>query len=172
MQASYRVMVLWNVWFLREGHSCGPQMQAGQGSGPSQCPPEEDLAKPLFFSFNLSRPQQLTAGSRDQALSLWSGSTDSKTPDYQTADPREYQMVRTHTKETTWIQDPASPNHPVHDASSKQQTNKMKIQTQSSVDRITTSLSLPHQRKDKQTQTKTQHKSHLIPSLHKPLNQP
>ena len=25
--------------------------------------------------------------------------------------PREYQIVRTHTKETTWIQDPASPYH-------------------------------------------------------------
>ena len=34
------------------------------------------------------------------------------------------------------------------------------------------SLSLFHQRKNKQTQTKTQHKSHLIPSLHKPLDQP
>ena len=48
---------------------------------------------------------------RDQALSLWSGSTDSKTLDYQRTNPREYQIVRTHTKETTWIQDPASPNH-------------------------------------------------------------
>ena len=41
---------------------------------------------------------------RDQALSLWSGSTDSKTLDYQTTNPREYQIVRTHTEETTWIQ--------------------------------------------------------------------
>ena len=81
-----------------------------------------------FFSFiNLSRPQQLTAGNRDQALSLWSGCTDSKTLDYQRTNPRKYQMVRTHTKETTWIQDPASPNHqyhPVHVASSKQQTKQ------------------------------------------------
>ena len=42
---------------------------------------------------------------RDQALSLWSGSTDSKTLDYQRTNPREYQIVRTHTKETTWIRD-------------------------------------------------------------------
>ena len=35
---------------------------------------------------------------RDQTLSLWSGSTDSKTLDYQTTNPREYQIVRTHTK--------------------------------------------------------------------------
>ena len=38
---------------------------------------------------------------RDQALSRWSGSTDSKTLDYQRTIPREYQIVRTHTKETT-----------------------------------------------------------------------
>ena len=38
---------------------------------------------------------------RDQALSLWSGSTFSKTPDYQRTIPREYQIVRNHTKETT-----------------------------------------------------------------------
>ena len=47
----------------------------------------------------------------NQALSLWSGSTDSKILDYQRTNPREYQIVRTHTKETTWIQDPASSNH-------------------------------------------------------------
>ena len=48
---------------------------------------------------------------RDQAQSLWSGSTDSKTLEYQRTNPREYQIVRTHTKETAWIQDPASLNH-------------------------------------------------------------
>ena len=38
-----------------------------------------------------------------------------------------YQIVRTHTKETTGIQDPVSPNHqlyPVQDASPKQQTKQ------------------------------------------------
>ena len=49
--------------------------------------------------------------SRDQALSLCSGSTDSKTPDCQRTNPRRHQIVRNHTKETTVIQDPASPNH-------------------------------------------------------------
>ena len=66
--------------------------------------------------------------------------------------PRKYQIVRTHTKKTTCIQNPASPNHqehPVQDASSKQQT--MKIQMQSSADRIITSFSLSHQRKTEQT---------------------
>ena len=38
---------------------------------------------------------------RDQALSLWSGSPDSKALDYQRTNPKEYQIVRTHTKETT-----------------------------------------------------------------------
>ena len=61
---------------------------------------------------------------RDQALSLWRGSTDSKTLDYQRTNPRGYQIVRIHTKETTGIQDTTSPNHPVQDASSKQQTKQ------------------------------------------------
>ena len=45
-----------------------------------------------------------------------------------------------------------------------------KLQTQSSADRITSSLSFVYQRKNKQT--KTQHKSHPISSLYKPLDQP
>ena len=47
---------------------------------------------------------------RDQAPSLRSGSTDSKTIDYQRTNPRKYQIVTTHTKETTWIWDLASPD--------------------------------------------------------------
>jgi len=35
---------------------------------------------------------------RDQALSLWSGSTDSKTLDYQRNNPREYQIELTQRK--------------------------------------------------------------------------
>ena len=38
---------------------------------------------------------------RDQALSFWSGSTESNILDYQRTNMREYQIVRTHTKETT-----------------------------------------------------------------------
>ena len=48
--------------------------------------------------------------------------------------------------------------------------NETKIQTQLSADRITTSLSLAHQRKNKQT--KTQYKPNPIKTLHKPLGQP
>ena len=103
---------------------------------------------------------------RDQALSLWSGSTNSKTLDYQRTNPREYQIVRTHTKETTGIQDLASHNHqehPVQDASSEQKT---KIQTKSSADRITTSLSFAHQRK-RNRQTNKQKNSAQISSYTK-----
>ena len=48
--------------------------------------------KPLVESLFLTR---------DPALSLWSGSTDSKTLDYLRTNPREYERVRAHTKETT-----------------------------------------------------------------------
>ena len=48
---------------------------------------------------------------RDQALSLWSGKTDSKTLDYQRTNPRDYQIGKISTKENTCLQDPVSPNH-------------------------------------------------------------
>ena len=51
--------------------------------------------KPLVESLYLTR---------DQALSICRGSTDSKSLEYQRTHPREYQKVRTHTNETTWIQ--------------------------------------------------------------------
>ena len=38
---------------------------------------------------------------RDQTLSLQKRGADSKTLDHQRTNPREYQIVRTHTKETT-----------------------------------------------------------------------
>ena len=37
---------------------------------------------------------------RDQALNLWSGNTDFEILDYQRTNPREYQIVRTHTNES------------------------------------------------------------------------
>ena len=57
----------------------------------------------------------------------WVAISFSKTIDYQRTNPREYQIVRSHTWETTWIQDLASPNyqyHPVQAASSKQQAKQ------------------------------------------------
>ena len=119
--------------------------------------------KPLVESLFLAR---------DQALSLWSGSSDSKTLDCQRTNARAYQIVKTHRKETTWIQDLASPNHqqqPVQDSSSKQQTKqKYKPNQQTGL--------LPHSafcrgKSNKQT-TKTQHKSYPIRSLDKPLDPP
>ena len=81
---------------------------------------------------------------RDQALSIWTGSSVSKTLGYQTTpNPIEYQIVRTPMKAITCIQDPASPNyHPVQDASSntKQDKNSKTITS----NRITTSLSHGH----------------------------
>ena len=60
-------------------------------------------------------PQQTTCGifipHQKSSLSLWSRSTDFKIQDCQRTNPREYQIVRTPTKETTWIQNLASPNH-------------------------------------------------------------
>ena len=49
----------------------------------------------------LLHPDLLWDGTEDKALSLWSGSTDSKTLDYQRTNPREDGIARTHTKETT-----------------------------------------------------------------------
>ena len=109
---------------------------------------------------------------RDQTLSLWSGSTDSKTLDYQRNNPREDQTVRTRTKEPIWIQDPASPNHqqhPVQDASSKRQT-KQKYKPNHQQTGLPPHSALPIWGKTNK-QTKTLHKTHPIQGLHKPLNQ-
>ena len=54
-----------------------------------------------FWIFVLISLHAITNPLVGQALSLWSGSTNSKTLDYQRTDPREYQIVRTHTKKTT-----------------------------------------------------------------------
>ena len=104
---------------------------------------------------------------QDQALSLWSGSTDSKTLDYRRTNPKEYQIVRTHTKETTWIQDPASPSHQLPLCRTPHLKNKMKIQTQGLPPHSALSI-----RGKTNIWTKTQHKSHPIQSSHKPLDQP
>ena len=121
---------------------------------------------------------------RDQTLSLWSGSTDSKTIEYQgTPNPTEYQTVRTPTKETTWIQDPASPNHqqhPMQDASSKQQIKQIYRPNHQQTG-LPPHSALPIREKKKKNKKKKQankqtkkrhHKSHHIWSLHKTLHQP
>ena len=89
---------------------------------------------------------------RDQALRLWSGSTDSKTLDYQRTNPREHQTVRIHTQEATWIQDLLSPNHQSPPVQMPHLNNKQNKNTNPIISRQDyTSLSLAHQRKNKQT---------------------
>ena len=83
------------------------------------------MALDLLYNWRVLLPHQ--------ALSLWSWSTDSKTLDCQKTNPSGYQTVRTHTKENTGIQDLALPSLQQHP----------KIQTQSSVDRITPYSALP-----------------------------
>ena len=64
---------------------------------------------------------------RDQALNFLTGNTTPRLEYQRTTNPREYQIVRTHTKEVKWIQNPASPNYqqlPVQDGSSKQKQDK------------------------------------------------
>ena len=70
------------------------------------------------------------------------------------------------------MQDPASPNHqqhPVQDASSKQQT-KQKYKPNQQQPGLPPHSALPIRGKTNK-QTKTQHKSHPIQRLHKPLDQ-
>ena len=80
--------------------------EPGSSSGESSEKGYDDF----YVSLNSNR-KDLCRWSRDQAPSLWSGSTDSKILDYQRTNPKDYKIVRTHTNETTWIQNPASPNH-------------------------------------------------------------
>ena len=105
---------------------------------------------------------------RDQALNIWSGSTNSKTLDYQRINPREYEIVRTHTKKTTWIHDPASPNHqyhPVQDTSSKQQT-KQKYKSNHHQTGLPAHSGLPIRGKtNKQQQQKKNNSAHISPYL-------
>ena len=90
--------------------------------------------------------------SRAQALILWSGSTDSKTLDYQRTNPREYQNSENSHKGNHLNTRPTITQPPVAPCAGLlfYTTNKTKIQTQSSADRITTSLSHAHQKKNKQ----------------------
>ena len=72
----------------------------------------------------------------------------SKTLDYQRTNPRGYQIVRTHTKETTWIQDSASLNHHLN--------NKQNKTTNPIISRQDYHLTQPCP-SEKNKQTKTQH---------------
>ena len=87
---------------------------------------------------------------RDQALNLWIGSTDSKILDYQRTNPREYQIVLTSTKETNWVQDQATPTTSSTLWRTPHPNNKKdKNTTKSSTDRITTSQPCTSEEKKK-----------------------
>ena len=98
---------------------------------------------------------------RDQALNLWSGSTDSKTLDYQRTTPKQYQIVRTHTKDTTWIQDPASPNHQCR---TPHLNNKQNKNTNQIISRQDYHLTQPCPSEEKQT---NKNSAQISPYTHK-----
>ena len=108
---------------------------------------------------------------RDQTLRLWSGSTDSKTLDYQRTNPRVYKIVRTPTKETTWIQDPHHPTTSSTLHNTPHPNNKQNKNTNPIISRQDYHLTQPCPSEEKQQQQKTQHKSHPIQSSNKPLDQ-
>ena len=107
----------WTGWLTSWNQGCQEMQQKSQHDFPlgperslpngprdsTYCQPtfglDSSCTVPVKFLLLVSR----FACSRDQALSLWTGSTDSKTLDYQRTNLRDYQIVRTHKKETTWI---------------------------------------------------------------------
>ena len=106
--------------------------------------------------------------SRDQALRFCSGSTDSKTLDYQRTNPTGYQNSENSHKGNHCNKRPSIPQPPAAPCAER----LTKIQTQPSAYRITTSLSLAHQRKNKQTNSKNLAQiSPYMKLTHKPLDQ-
>ena len=105
---------------------------------------------------------------RDQALSLQNRGNDSKTLDHQRTNPREYQIVRTHTKETIGKQDLASPNHrqqPMHPhLNNKQNKNANPV-----ISRQDYHLTQPCPSEEKQTNKQTKNSTQISP--HRKLTQ-
>ena len=88
--------------------------------------------------------------------------------------PREYQIVRTHTKETTWIQDLASPYHSSTLCRMPHLNNKQNKNTNPIISRQDYHLTQPCPLEENK-QTKKQKLStnlFLYKHLHKPLDQP
>ena len=126
----------------------------------------------LDISFNLTscHNQPLMESSfinRDQAQSLWSGSTESKTLHYQRTNPREYQSENSdkgkHLNKTR--------HHPTTSNTLCRRphlNNKQNKYTNPIISRQDYHLTQPCPSEEKQT--KTHHKSHPIGSLHKSLD--
>ena len=114
----------------------------------------------------------------DPAPSIWSGSTDSKTLyNRRTPNLREYQLLRTHSCKLNHLNTrPRITQPPIRTTQPSvghliQTANRTKIETQSSADRITL-LNQPCTSEGKEKKKKkTQHQSHPMQSLHKPLDQ-
>ena len=83
-------------------------------------------------------------------------------PSLRRTKPREYQIVRTCTKETTWIQDPASPSHGAP-CRTPHLNNKQNKYTNSVISRQHYHLTHPCPSEEKQTNKKLSTK----PNLHK-----
>ena len=97
----------------------------------------------ISFSAIKKPPMESLFLARDQPLSLWSRSTNSKTLDYQsTPNPREYQIENSH-KGNHLNTRPSITQLAVAPCAGCliQTTDKTKTQTKSSAERITTSLS-------------------------------
>ena len=101
---------------------------------------------------------------RDQALSLLCGWTDSKTLDCQRTNPREYQIVRTHTNETTSMQDMASPNHQSTLCWTPHLNNKQNKNTNPIISRQDYHLTQPCPSEEKQINKQTKRNSAQISS--------
>ena len=107
---------------------------------------------------------------RDQTPSLWSGSTNSKTPDYQRNNPRGYQVVRTHTKEATGIQ---TQHHPTTSSTLCRMphlNNKQNKNTNPAISRHVYHLNQPCPSEEKQTNKQASKNSAQI-SPYKKLTQ-
>ena len=90
---------------------------------------------------------------RDQTLSLWSGNTHSKTLEYQRTNPggiKYWELTQREPLEYKTLHHPTTSS--THAGCLIWTTNKTKIQTQSSADGSTISLSLAYQEKQKNKQ--------------------
>ena len=122
----------------------------------------------ISFSRGSSQPRDRTQVSHvvGRCFNLWA-TREART------NPREHQIVRTHTKETTWIKTRHHPNSSGTLCRTPHLNNKQNKNTNTITSRKDYNLIQPCPSEEKQTnkQTKPQHKSHPTWSSHKPLDQ-
>ena len=93
-----------------------------------------------------------------------------KTLGSQRTNPREYQTVRMHTNESTWIKTRYHLTNSSTLCRTPHLNKKQNKNTDPSISRQDDHLTQPGPSEEKQT--KAQHRSHPIGSSHKPLDQP